>query len=384
MKNYFKVRLVLRKDKRRNDGKCAIYFYPNLNGREFKLSTGKWLEISNWDFKQRKPKSNCANLRRTLNRELMDIEDFYSDRIARNKTVTIEMVKSFYRGVDEQDFYPYYDKFLTLKKRTEKESTVKSYIGTLNHLKKFRRRILINEIDVNFIEAFDYYLRVKVNMGNGGAWARHKNLKTVINKLVKEKLLESNPYSKDEFYVPRPKSEPTFLDEYEIEKIAYLRDRLSPKMGVNIDRFLFACFTGFRYSDMVTLKWSDVKKNGTIRKRMIKTRNEVVVPISEGVQEILNRYEGKSNELVFPKISNDKVNKALRIICKLAKLNKHVTYHVGRHSFGYLLGKNSINAFKIMELMGHTNVKQTMVYVQADVKDLSSAIMSIELFKKAS
>ena len=294
------------------------------------------------------------------------------------------MIKRFYKGGDENDFFAYYERFLELKRRTERESTVKSYTGTLNHLKKFRSNILINEIDLSFVRDLDYYFRVDANLANGGAWARHKNVKSVINKLVRDGLLKESPYAPDKFVVKRPEQKTTYLDEEEIERIVKLRPRLSDKMKVNTDRFLFSCYTGFRYSDMVSVRWSDVKSNGTITKRMVKTNRDVVVPITPIVEQILERYKGKRNDLIFPSISNDKVNKAVRVICKLARIEKKVSFHVARHSFGYILGKNGVNAFKIMELMGHSSVKQTMRYVKACVEDLSNAMNRISLFKKAS
>lgn len=382
MKNSFKIRTVLRKDKMKKNGECPIHYVVTLNNREFKLSTGQWIHNAKWDCKAREPKAGYSNIRRILRREIMSLEDFFYDKYARNETVTADMIKRFYKGVDDSDFYAYFDRFLSLKKKTEKESTIKSYVGTLNHLKKFRSSILISEIDLKFITEFDYYLRIKANMGNGGAWTRHKNMKTIVNKLVVDGLLESSPYGKGKFVVKKPEEKTIYLDEDEIKQIVLIRKKLSPKMRVNVDRFLFSCYTGFRYSDMVSVKWSDIKPDGTIVKRMVKTNKEVVVPITEGTKKILARYEGKRNDLIFPKISNNKVNKAIRVICKIAKIDKKISFHVARHSFGYILGKNEVNAFKIMELMGHSNVKQTMRYVKASVKDLSSAINGIDLFKK--
>lgn len=384
MKDTFKIRTVLREDKGKANGKCPIYYIVNLNGKEFKLSTGQWLEKSNWDAKNREPKGNFSNLRRILRKELMDLDNFYFDKIARNETVTPEIIKCFYKGVDDKDFFEYYERFLELKRRTEKESTVKCYVGTLNHLKKFRRSITISEIDVKFISDFDFYLRVKVGNSNGGAWARHKNLKAVINGLITDELLTTSPYGKGKFEVKKPEENTVYLDEEEVRKIANLRPIFSSKMRVNVDRFLFSCYTGFRYSDMDTVRWSDIKPDGTITKQMVKVPKRVVVPITDGVAEIIDRYKGERNDTIFPHISNDKVNEAVEVICKIAKIDKHVTFHVARHTFGYTLGKNGVNAFKIMELMGHSDIKQTMRYVKACVKDLSSALNGIELFKKVS
>jgi integrase len=90
--------------------------------------------------------------------------------------------------------------------------------------------------------------------------------------LVRDGLLKESPYVPDKFVVKRPEQKTAYLDEEEIERIIKFRPKLSDKMKVNADRFLFSCYTGFRYSDMVSVRWSDVKSNGTITKRMVKTR----------------------------------------------------------------------------------------------------------------
>ncbi|MCT4581368.1 MAG: phage integrase SAM-like domain and Arm DNA-binding domain-containing protein [Flavobacteriales bacterium] len=151
MKNKFKIRTVVRKDKQKENGLVPIYFLVDLNGKVMKLSTGNWINLKDWDARRCEPKGNYANLRTKLRRDLTKIEDFYLDKIGRDEVVTAEMIKRFYKCGDENDFFAYYERFLELKRRTERESTVKSYTGTLNHLKKFRSNISINEIDLNFI-----------------------------------------------------------------------------------------------------------------------------------------------------------------------------------------------------------------------------------------
>lgn len=384
MKQSFKIRTVLRADKSKENGMCPIYYIVILNGKEFKLSTGKWIEKCNWDAKNREPKNN-SNLKRTLQKEAVALEDYFCEQTAKQVFVTIDMLKRFYQGEDTNiDFFEYYERFLQLKSKTVRVNTIKSYKGTLNHLRKFRKSITIGEIDLKFLHDFNYYLLVTVGLNKGGAWAIHKNLRTITNQMVPEGLLESSPY--DGFNVESGDSKTIYLEEGEIEKIIELRKRLSGKMQTNVDRFLLSCYTGLRYSDMVSLKWSDIKADGTITKLMVKTDKIVVVPISGATQSILDRYKEVKNieGLVFPRISNNKLNKALKTICKLAKIDKYITFHVARHTYGTILARKGVNAFAIMKLMGHSDIKQTNRYVHTSVDALSSVINGIDAFKKAS
>lgn len=377
-----KIRTVLRLDKSKENGMCPIYYIVILNSKEFKLSTGKWIEKCNWDAKKREPKNN-SNLKRTLQKEVVALEDYFFEQTAKQVFVTIDMLKQFYQGKEaNRDFYEYYDRFLKLKAKTVRVNTIKSYKGAVNHLRKFRKTITVREINVKFVSDFDYYLRVTAGLNKGGAWAIHKNVRTVISQMVAEGLLDNSPY--DGFKVESGDSKTVYLEEGEIEKIIGLRKKLTNKMQTNVDRFLFSCYTGLRYSDMVSLKWSDIKANETITKLMVKTDKIVVVPIAGATQDILDGYKELKNAggLVFPRISNDKLNKSLKTIAKLTKIDKHITFHVARHTYGTILARKGVNAFAIMKLMGHSDIKQTNRYVHTSVDALSSVINGIDAFKK--
>ena len=67
--------------------------------------------------------------------------------------------------------------------------------------------------------------------------------------------------------------------------------------------FMFSCFTGLRFSDIVTLKWWDIHKtdNGLeIVKKMVKTQNDVCVPISNvALRWMPKQGDAKDDDLVF-------------------------------------------------------------------------------------
>ena len=377
MKNTLSIRTVLRKDKMNQEGQCPIYLMVNLNKKKFKLSTGHWIEVKNWDFDLSAPKRKFPNLRRKLRLDVMKLEEFFLEKTARNEYVTPELIKSFYKGEDDFDFYVYYNKFLKSKSKKVRHSTMKSYYGTFRALKEFKPDLLMAEIDLKLIKRFDSYLRDDIGLADGGAWNRHKNIKAVLNKAKEDGVLSANPY--DRFSVKRPKSKNHFLDEDELVSIGVL-SCLSESLELTRDRFLLSCYTGLRFSDINTLKWEHIQKDGTIRKVMVKTDKLIMLPISPVAKSLLNKYKSSGRETVFPRISNQKVNKGLKKIAEMAEVRHDLTFHVARHSFGYLLGKSGVNAFKIMELMGHAKISQSVVYVNANTSDLEDAVKNAPLF----
>ena len=67
--------------------------------------------------------------------------------------------------------------------------------------------------------------------------------------------------------------------------------------------FLFSCFTGLRYSDMMTLKWSEIHKAADgktlyIEHQQVKTKNTVTIPLSNEALKWMPR-KSKDEERVF-------------------------------------------------------------------------------------
>lgn len=147
--------------------------------------------------------------------------------------------------------------------------------------------------------------------------------------------------------------------------------------------FLFACFTGFRISDIKSIKWQDIKEeNGTfvIHKLMEKTRKYVDVPLPEpAIYWLPNKGEAKDTDFVFPTAiptmgkrlqskflpsTESGIDNALKTWARMAGVNKNLSFHMSRHTYATMLITQGANIYAVKELLGHTDVKTTEIYAK--------------------
>lgn len=126
--------------------------------------------------------------------------------------------------------------------------------------------------------------------------------------------------------------------------------------------FLFACFTGLRIGDIRNLKWSDLQEdrsNLTLEIKMQKTGKPITIPLSDAARTWLPSRVG---DYIFPLPAKSHVGKIIASWAKSAGINKHVTFHIARHTFATLSLSAGVDIYTISCLLGHSSVAVTQVY----------------------
>lgn len=82
--------------------------------------------------------------------------------------------------------------------------------------------------------------------------------------------------------------------------------------------------------------------------------------------------------MIFESRTNVSVNRDLKIIATIAKIEKRLTFHIARHSFGSLLAKENVQPYFIMKLMGHKDIRMTSRYVNSDEETLNNIIKNVK------
>lgn len=162
------------------------------------------------------------------------------------------------------------------------------------------------------------------------------------------------------------------LTEPELKRVMELDLKGFPRLEVVRDTFVFCCFTGLAFIDIQTLKRSDISTdaegNMWIRKKREKTDELSVIPLLEVPRKLIEKYKEHPKVMlegvVLPVISNQRNNAYLKEIADLAKINRHLTSHIARHTFATVSLNNHVPIETISKMLGHADIKTTQIYAK--------------------
>lgn len=374
----FSIKPIIRTDKPvKQNNRFPIYFAIRIGNKQIKIPAKKEVECFNWDkAKGRFIKSAPNSL--TQNNALAKSEHDFRDFILKNemsgRVVGIQEIKNYFNGNRSVSFYDFFKEVVRVKKL--KLNTIKVYDTTYTVLKQFKPNLAFYELTPLFVRQFNHFLISVRGNNTGGVYNRHKILKCIIIEAIKNEIMEKNPY----MGFPLKKSSPkkVFLNFNDIEK---LNDTHIPSDKKHLQRtkdmFLFSCYTGIRFSDVMDLGWKNISDD-SIDFKMNKTGKFISIPLIKQTKDILKRYKGKNDVYVFPIISNQKTNKNLKNLAKIAGISKHLTFHVSRHSFASNLVAKDVQLNIVRDLLGHSSVKETEVYAKNDRTNIVRSILQLE------
>ena len=82
---------------------------------------------------------------------------------------------------------------------------------------------------------------------------------------------------------------------------------------------------------------------------------------------ILAKYGG-----TLPKLVSFTYHRRLQRIAKAAGITKHVTSHVGRHTFATWALSHGVPIEIVSKMLGHTNIETTQIYAKILAKDVDA------------
>lgn len=147
--------------------------------------------------------------------------------------------------------------------------------------------------------------------------------------------------------------------------------------------YLFACYCGLRFSDVIRLRWGDIVQDGDrwrVGIRMKKTGSIHYFTLSHQAREWLpERNDDKMESQPFAGLpAENNVNRHLRKWTAQAGIKKHITFHTSRHTFATLLLTLDVDLYTTSKMLGHRNVKTTQIYAKIIDKKKEAAVDRID------
>lgn len=191
-----------------------------------------------------------------------------------------------------------------------------------------------------------------------------------LNKAEREGIILKNPgKSIDASLKPRAEEKSrAYLTLEEVKKISETEYR--PKNDVK-PAFMFACFTGLRYSDIYKLTWGEMSigPDGKLRldTKMKKTGKDLYLPLSDNaIAWLPDRENAPDNARVFYRLPDQVGNADARLhtLIRNAGIKKPVSFHVARHTFATLTLTYGADLYTVSKLLGHANMRTTQIYAK--------------------
>ena len=271
------------------------------------------------------------------------------------------------------DLIRYFEKLGKEKESSGLYKNETAWWNSLQHLKDFTGgKVQFSAVNEHFLEDFKQYLLKHVSPNTASSY--FAKLKNCLNQAVIDRILPNNPA----LHVSGIKSKETekvFLSFGELKLLSLNIPDSNP--GKEVARaFLFACFTGLRFSDVNVLVYRNIE-DGCLKFRQQKTKDFEYLPLSQTAINLIGEIKKKDDATVFNLPSHQYCNLILKSWTVQAGVHKKIAFHTSRHTFAVLSLDSGIDIYTTSKLLGHKSLATTQVYATVTNKAKRRAVDSL-------
>lgn len=385
MKHKMSILFYVKSSKVSKNGLLPIYQRITINGTRIELSTSKFVEKSKWNTAAGKIKGNSEEARLLnsyldiLKNKAYEIEKWM---VNNNQEINAQTFKNKLLGIEEKQrklIIIFEDHNKRMKELIGKEfsiNTYKKYETSLSHTKEFLKYqysvndISIKQVDIAFINDFDFYLRNTKNCNNNSTIKYVRNFGKIVKQSYLNGWIEKDPFLNYKGKVKE--TERTYLTENEIDSLLNKNFKIK-RLELVRDMFIFSCFTGLAYIDVFNLTKSNIvlgiDGEKWISTHRQKTESASKIPILPVTQMIIDKYENhpqcNNENKLLPILSNQKMNAYLKELADICEIDKELTFHIARHTFATTVTlTNGVPIESVSKMLGHKNLRTTQHYAK--------------------
>ncbi len=382
------LRIILR-NKKNSKGQCPLALRITQNRKSVFVYLDEYIFPEEWDDKKDKVKNrkdnNSARLNHYLETKLAEAQSLDLElKTTKSNYSALELKNKLVHTIIPQDFFQFADAQYDLI-RKENYYRYSAEKAAINHFKTFVRNRTLEFDDLSYalLNRFRVHCLDKLNMSKRTVFNTLCVIRTVYNKAIKSGITDRTnyPFGEGGLRLKRPPSEKIGLSLEEVKKLE--NHQFENKLQNHAKSiFLFSFyFAGMRASDVLLLKWSDLK-DGRLYYVMSKNDKPVSLKIPEKAISILEKYKTlkkQSDDTVFGEMNSSKnitdqeqlkkrlkkkiykINGALKEMGRELGFLKPLTMHISRHSFASISG-DKIPIQNLQLLYRHSSILTTIGY----------------------
>jgi integrase/recombinase XerD len=400
------TQFVLRTDKKDSTGRCPVHLVVYFDGARLKCATGEKCKLTDWNADRQKfrasyPLAEEANI--LLGRLAADVLVWWRTVRATGEVPTLAGLREALRPVEVppvvQEELSVMAELLAFRELQRSRGitlyTLKHYLVTANWLRDFEAwasvRLLVSTYDVAMHDRFLAYLRTVRKLAPNTLYTAGKDLRRLFRYLREERgqtlLVEPK-----QLRVAWVETEKLYLRAEDLERLRVAM--LTVALEKVRDIFLFCCYTGLRYSDVLQLHGGNLEplpdgSGRVLRLIQTKTRTPVSIYLSSAASALLDKYAEPERTgpgaRLLPVLTNAVMNRYLKRIGRLANFTRLVeitemrdnqmvkqavpawhllTMHAARHSFAVQSLLRGMPVAVLQRVMGHSSITTTMTYAK--------------------
>lgn len=389
-KSTFSILFIIQKGKPKKDGRVPILARITINKEMVHISTRIDVEPDHWLGKECRTTGATREdkqINATLDEYRGMIRNRYNQLFMAGEVITATKLKNILTSKSEKSmrllelFDGFNEDYKLLVGRDATQKTYSRYVLTRNRLAEFMGAkykvsdIPLADISPKFIKDFDIYLRTTYESSNNYATKFVQRFRTVYNTAKDNGWVQTDPFANYKLHFD--KVDRGYLTKAELDLLMN-KEMPSERLERIRDIFVLSCYTGLAYVDVCNLTKDCLTKGDDGNMWIVTKRQKTSIPVQIRLLDIplqiINRYspEVKGGKLLsIP--SNQKVNDYLKEVAAICGINKKVTFHLARHTFGttVTLG-NGVPIETVSKMLGHTNIRTTQIYARITQNKISN------------
>ena len=385
-----KVLLYLKKSSRDRSGKAPIMGRITLGRSIAQFSCKLFCNPDLWNPRESRvdgKSREAVEVNARLDNLLLAVQTSYQSLLAKGSPFDATDIKEHFQGC-VQSRMMLLERFDGLIEEMKdhvgvdiKENSLAAYRQTRVQLQQFIRAkykvsdLTFSQLTEDFIKQFEQYVTGEVGLKQSTCYNMIVFIKKVCKLAYREGAADS--LLSDNVHVDKGDSRlPKALDKDALDKLKALHfDGLDEDMKTSRDVFLFACYTGAAYCDLMTLNHKHLIRDdeGVLWLKFNRQKTGVLcrVKLLPEALRLMNRLSDEGRNTLLPHINYLTYQSHLKVLRLRAGIALPITSHTARHTFATLITlEQGVPIETVSKMLGHSTVRMTERYAKVTPQKL--------------